>query len=237
VRAVPPASSEPIHLKPAAELAERVLLPGDPHRALAVATDLLEKPSMFNHHRGLWGYTGRAADGKLLSIQATGMGGPSAAIVIEELIGLGARRLIRIGTCGAFGGGLAIGDLLAVSEALAYDGASTALGAGEHERPDAELHAALARAAGREAIVASTDLFYDPRGDSVLDGWRERGAVAVEMECATLFRLAALRDVDAAAVLGVTDVLDGGRARIGREGLEELGVELGRTAYAALAAR
>ncbi len=55
---------------------------------------------MFNHARGLWGYTGTASDGELLTIQATGMGGPSAAIVCEELIALGARRLVRIGTCG-----------------------------------------------------------------------------------------------------------------------------------------
>ena len=56
---------------------------------------------MLNHHRGLWGYTGAAADGEPLTIQSTGLGGPSAAIVTEELIGLGARRLVRVGTCGA----------------------------------------------------------------------------------------------------------------------------------------
>ena len=65
----------PIHLRPAAELAERVLLPGDPHRALHVAQALLEKPLMFNHHRGLWGYSGTARDGEPLTIQSTGMGG------------------------------------------------------------------------------------------------------------------------------------------------------------------
>ena len=81
----------PIHLRPAAALAERVLLPGDPHRALAVAQLLLDQPRMFNHARGLWGYTGTAADGLPLSVQSTGMGGPSAAIVVEELIELGAR--------------------------------------------------------------------------------------------------------------------------------------------------
>src|SRR3954463_9629122 len=112
----------PIHLKPATDLAPRVLLPGDPHRALAVAQVLMEQPKMFNHHRGLWGYTGTARDGELLTIQATGMGGPSAAIVIEELIELGARTLIRIGTCGAVNGELAIGDLVRVERALARDG-------------------------------------------------------------------------------------------------------------------
>ena len=73
----------PIHLQPTAALADRVLLPGDPGRALSLAQALLHEPKMFNHNRGLWGYTGPAADGELLTIQSTGMGGPSAAIVFE----------------------------------------------------------------------------------------------------------------------------------------------------------
>ena len=102
VPAAEPRYPQAIHLRPTAPLAERVLLPGDPGRALTLAQTLLEKPLMFNHHRGLWGYTGPArADGEPLTIQATGMGGPSAAIVLTELISLGARRLIRVGTCGA----------------------------------------------------------------------------------------------------------------------------------------
>src|SRR5437763_10149771 len=91
----------PIHLQPTAGLSERVLLPGDPGRALLLAQALLSEPKMFNHHRGLWGYTGAAADGEPLTIQATGMGGPSAAIVVRELVDLGARRLVRVGTCGS----------------------------------------------------------------------------------------------------------------------------------------
>src|SRR2546429_9979776 len=66
----------PIHLRPTAALAERVLLPGDPGRALALASALLSEPRMFNHHRGLWGYTGAAGDGQPLTIQATGMAAP-----------------------------------------------------------------------------------------------------------------------------------------------------------------
>src|SRR5579872_6597364 len=102
---------EPIHLHLTAELAERVLLPGDPGRALRLAQELLESPRMLNHNRGLWGYTGTAADGKPLSIQSTGMGGPSAAIVATELIELGARRLLRIGTCGGLVPELELGQL------------------------------------------------------------------------------------------------------------------------------
>src|SRR3954454_12044670 len=122
-----PAPESPIHLKPATELAARVLLPGDPHRALAIAQALTEQPKMFNHHRGLWGYTGVAADGELLTIQATGMGGPSAAIVFEELCDLGVERAVRIGTCGGLDGGLAIGDLVVAGEAVCFDGTSRAL--------------------------------------------------------------------------------------------------------------
>ena len=86
-----------------------MLLPGDPGRALMLAQALLEEPRMFNHNRGLWGYTGTAPDGEPVTIQATGMGGPSAAIVLPELIALGARRAIRVGTCGALARGLELG--------------------------------------------------------------------------------------------------------------------------------
>ena len=156
---VPPIQGQPIHLKPAAELAERVLLPGDPGRALAVARELLDSPLMFNTRRGLWGYTGRAPDGEPVTVQSTGMGGPSAAIVVEELIALGARRLVRIGTCGALGDELRMGDLVAVAEVVADDGVSRALGAGSRVRADPALAGALAAAAGGQpATVVSSDL-------------------------------------------------------------------------------
>ncbi|HEV2814376.1 MAG TPA: hypothetical protein VGW10_14065, partial [Solirubrobacteraceae bacterium] len=117
-----------IHLHPTAALAERVLLPGDPGRALLLAQELLTEPKMFNHNRGLWGYTGAAPDGEPLTIQSTGMGGPSAAIVLEELCDLGVKRAVRVGTCGALDGGLALGDLVVAREALCEDGTSRALG-------------------------------------------------------------------------------------------------------------
>src|SRR5215218_10277275 len=85
-------------LRPHEPVAERVLLPGDPGRALRLATQLIDGPRMLNHHRGLWGYSGSAADGAPLTIQSTGLGGPSAAAVVAELLELGARRLIRVGT-------------------------------------------------------------------------------------------------------------------------------------------
>jgi uridine phosphorylase len=153
----------PIHLQPCAPLAERVLLPGDPGRALLLAQELLEAPKMFNHHRGLWGYPGVARDKELLTIQSTGMGGPSAAIVIWELAELGARRLLRVGTCGALTADQELGDLVIASEALPEDGASRALGAEGCVRSSPELLEALkevTQGAERAARVVSSDLFY-----------------------------------------------------------------------------
>ena len=212
-----------------------MLLPGDPHRALAVAQALLEQPKMFNHHRGLWGYTGAARDGELLTVQATGMGGPSTAIVIEELIGLGARTLIRIGTCGALTEGFDICDIVAVERALAEDGASAALGAIGEVQPDPQLTAALREAcAGRAVTAVSTDLFYDAR-EGIEREWVGRGAVVVEMEAATLFQSALVHGVRAGCVLGVSDLLGSERTRIGHEQLAELGVRLGEVGFKALA--
>lgn len=224
----------PIHIRPAAELAERVLLPGDPHRALALAQELLDKPLMFNHQRGLWGYSGTATDGAPLTIQATGIGGPSAAIVVEELIELGARTLIRTGTCGALGDGLALGELLPVGAALAADGASRALGASGAVEADPAIAAALAEAVGREPVTAvSGDLFYDAR-EQLHASWTEAGAVAVEMEAATVLRVAQLRGARAGCVLAVSDLLAGGRERATLEQVQEMGLAVGRAAMRAL---
>jgi DeoD family purine-nucleoside phosphorylase len=233
----PRAQRDPIHLRPTAALAERVLLPGDPGRALALAQALLQKPLMFNHHRGLWGYTGTAADGEPLTIQSTGMGGPSAAIVLHELIALGARRAIRVGTCGALDGGLRLGELLVAGEALATDGTSRMLGTNGRVAADGELTAALERAAVREAAtIVSTDLFYDP-DDEREHGWRAAGAVAVEMEAATLFAIGSRADVQVGCVLAVSDAVEEQRrTRIDDDALLVAADAMGRVALQALCA-
>lgn len=223
-----------LHLRPATDLAERVLLPGDPRRALVVAQSLLERPLMFNHARGLWGYTGLAPDGRPLTVQATGMGGPSAAIVCEELIALGARRLVRIGTCGALDSSLALEDLIAAREVIPGDGTSRALGADGRLRPDEGLTSALVAAGAAPATVVSTDLFYDPR--SVAERWRGAGAGAVEMEAAALLAVAERRQTAAACLLAVTDVPGPqGAVRLGAEALEAVGVRMAEVALVALA--
>ncbi len=231
LRVKPAIGHPPHHLRPHADLAERVLLPGDPHRALAVAQEMLEAPKIFNHARGLWGYTGVAPDGELMSVQATGMGAPSAAIVIEELIGLGARVLVRIGTCGAFDSSLSLGELVTASRVLSGDGASRALGAPEVQVPDAGLTAALQAAGGGAGVTCiSSDLFYDPRTEP------PEGAQVVEMEAAVLCRIAELRGVRAGCLLAVSDLIGSGRERLDADGLTAAGLELGRVAVQALAA-
>jgi DeoD family purine-nucleoside phosphorylase len=228
-----------IHLHPTAPLAERVLLPGDPGRALALAQSLLSEPRMFNHNRGLWGYTGEASDGRELTIQATGMGGPSAAIVLAELIDLGARRALRVGTCGALSSSLELGDLVVAREAVCADGTSRAIAkrerAGERAGADRALTEALVRSApgAHAGAIVSVDLFYDerPRGEDPPD------ALAIEMETATLFALGAAAGVPVGCLLTVTDTFDarGARTRIDEAALRAAAERMGAVALAALA--
>lgn len=226
-----------IHLRPTAPLAERVLLPGDPGRALLLAQSLLSEPKMFNHNRGLWGYTGDASDGRPLTVQSTGMGGPSAAIVIAELADLGARTLLRVGTCGGLHESLSLGQLLVVTEALSGDGTSRALGAGDRVPADPALVERLTSAAGPavpRGPVVTTDLFYDGP-DGVEQAWRDAGALAVEMETATLFALAARRGLRAGCALIVSDTWLPARRRIDADALRDAEHRLGELALAALA--
>jgi DeoD family purine-nucleoside phosphorylase len=227
--------AQAIHLHPTAPLAERVLLPGDPGRALALAQSLLSEPRMFNHNRGLWGYTGEASDGGELTIQATGMGGPSAAIVLAELIQLGARRAIRVGTCGAVSPALALGDLVIARESICADGTSRAIAKRERAGADRGLSDALRRAApsAHAGTIVSVDLFYD-------EGTRRNDlddALAIEMEAATLFALGAAEAVPVACLLTVTDTFDarGARTRIDEQALRGAAERMGAVALAALA--
>jgi uridine phosphorylase len=225
----------PIHLHPTAPLAERVLLPGDPGRALMLAQTLVDQPRMFNHNRGLWGYTGTAPDGEALTIQSSGMGGPSAAIVVTELAQLGARRIVRVGTCGALDPSLELGELLIVGEVMVADGTSRALGARERVcAPPALLDALVHAGACDPRMVVSTDLFYDHDPERPCR-WRAGGATAVEMECATLFTLAGLLKLDAGAVLVVSDLLEEPPQRIGAAQLRAAERRMGELAFRALA--
>lgn len=223
-----------MHLRPSAPVAERALLPGDPGRALRLAQALLEQPKMLNHHRGLWGYTGAAADGRPLTIQSTGIGGPSAAIVVQELIELGVRRLIRVGTCDALTAGPALGDLVIVESARCEDGASRALNPGPARpaaAPDAGLLEALRAGAGNGALagpIVSTDLFY---GDPA-PGWAAAGVVARDLASAALLTVAARDGARAACVLAVSRRT--GDGTIEQAALETAELEAGRLAVDSL---
>jgi uridine phosphorylase len=221
-----------IHVHPTAPLADRALLPGDPGRALALAQALFDEPArMFNHNRGLWGYTGTAVDGALLTVQSTGIGGPSAALVLEELCDLGLRCAVRVGTCVALGDDAALGDIVAVREVLAADGASRALGAPERLSGDDALTSSVAARADRAGTVVSSDLFYDPRADERAS-WAAAGAVAVDLETAAVLAVARRRGMRAAAVLAV---VARGDERLDAEAIADAGVRLGHAALEALA--
>jgi uridine phosphorylase len=226
----------PGHLRPSAPIAVDALLPGDPARALALAQELIERPRMSNHARGLWGYYGSTTGGRPLTVQSTGIGGPSAAIVLEELAGLGVRRAVRIGTCSALDHALAPGDLLVVDEALAADGLGRRIGEAESVGPDDELTAALLGAAGERArtgAVATSDRFYGIEA-GLRRAWADAGAVASDMETATLFALGRGLGVAVGCVLAVSAGPDG--TPIADPELERAAAVAGEIAVAALAA-
>jgi uridine phosphorylase len=194
----------PARLRPTAPTAADAILVGDPGRALLLAQELLEQPKMSNHARGLWGYFGRTPLGAELTVQATGMGGPSAAIVLADLAELGVRRAVRIGSCTALDPTLPAGALLVVTEAREWVEADRA---GQAFRPDAQLLGSLRRELGEEAraaTVASLDVLHRRGGPEALpDG------DAADMQTSTLLNRGRSLGVSLAAVLIVTETGDG----------------------------
>jgi len=203
------------HLHPTADMAERALLPDDPGQALALTRVLFgETPRMFNHHRGLWGYSGIALDGAPLTVQSTGIGGPSAAIVVADLHALGLRRAVRIGRAWAVDGTLRAGELVAATAVLATDGASRALGAGPRIEPDAALAAALQ--GDRSGVVASADV---EQADAAWD------VLAFDLESAAVLAAAARVGIPAACLVAIEGPVEP----------EDVAERLGRAALPALA--
>jgi uridine phosphorylase len=221
-------------LRPTAPIAADALLPGDPARALHLAQELLVKPKMSNHAHGLWGYGGQTEDGDELTIQSTGVGGPSAAMVLARLAELGVRRAVQLGTCRAVAEDLELGDQLVVIEALGADGVSRELSGSAALAPDAELGAAIekaAEAAGLRTVkVASTDLLGSLDGRPARE-WEQRGAAAIEMAAAALFAAGPRCGVAVASLMVVSDA--SGEA-IEDEALNEASTKIGRLAAEAL---
>jgi purine-nucleoside phosphorylase len=202
-----------LHAEPG-DYAPLVLLPGDPGRAERIAARFDAGSSRaVNTNRGLLGFTGTYR-GMPVSVQTSGMGTPSLSIVVEELLRLGAQRLIRVGTCGGIGQGIRQGDLIIATAACPVDGATRTYLHGEAYAPAASFPVtrALVEAAevagvpARTGLVASVDVFYNTDADYA-ERWRSRGVLAFEMEAAALFFLAARAGVQAGCALTVGDVL------------------------------
>ena len=216
----------PARLKPTGPIAAAAILVGDPGRALMLAQELLQQPKMSNHARGLWGYSGQTKAGNELTIQSTGMGGPSAAVVLADLAELGVRRAIRIGTCVALDEDSTLGEMMIVREAH-HLGEPGRVGT-----PDPELRAALERhlgASAREVTVASLDTLHRP--------WLERrpaqGEVA-DMQTATLLDRGSELCLQLGAVLVVSEGAD--RRQLDDPQLETLAKQAGIAAAAVLSA-
>lgn len=218
----------PTYLRPMAPTAPSAILCGDPARALAIAQEVLEEPRMSNHHRGLWGYHGRTGDGHELTVQATGIGGPSAAAVLAELAELGARSAVRVGTCHAGSDGHAIGETLVAERIVCADGTSAALGfeAGTELAPAATLRAELERASHAPATLVSLDRLHpEPTG---------RPGAVWDLQSAGLAALAAQLGVDLAVI---TVVAVGAGGRLEDEPLEARCLRAARVAAEVLGAQ
>lgn len=220
----------PVHLRPSAPTAADAILCGDPARALMIAQEVMVEPRMSNHHRGLWGYHGRTAEGGELTVQATGIGGPSAAVVLGELAELGVRRAIRIGTCTAPAGGPPIAGRLAVAEVIAADGTSAALGveSGATLKPSPALTERLQATTGNGRWrVVSRDLHASAGGE---------GAAGTVSDLQSAAVLAAAARLGIEAGIGLV-VAAGSEGRLEDDPLDAALLELARAAAGALGPR
>jgi DeoD family purine-nucleoside phosphorylase len=230
----------PIHVRAEpGDYADACLLPGDPLRAKYIAETYFEDVVQRNSERGMLGYTG-TWNGKPISVQASGMGCPSAAIVIEELVQLGVKKIVRVGTCGGLQAHHALGDVIVALSAIPQDGTVQTYVREPHcPTADWELvHAAVhaAKEVGQPLHVGpivSSDVFYNPDGGQY-ERWSSRGVLAVEMEAAVLFTVGALRKIQTACLLTVSDiVVEGEFKRISDDDLRAAVDRMTRIALAA----
>lgn len=221
----------PIHLRAEpGDYAPAVLCPGDPRRATYIAETFFDPGARcVNTERGMLGYTG-TFQGVPISVQSTGMGCPSAGIVFEELIMLGVRRMVRVGTCGGLAEGMAMGDTVIASSASADDTTPLRYADMPGFAPTATwslVGAAvdMVRSATSAPVhvgpIVTSGMFYDPDPTSFAR-WKRLGHLAVEMEAAMLYTVAAVKRVEALALMTVSDVLgdDGSTVRISDDELK-----------------
>jgi len=194
------------------QIAESILLPGDPMRAKFIAENFFQDVICYNEVRGMYGFTG-TYKGKRVSVQGTGMGIPSISIYANELIqSYGVKNLIRVGTCGAYQEDIKIRDLIIAMAASTDSNINNIRFQGCNFAPTASFK--LLKKSYDTAVekgidpkvgnVFSSDTFY---GDDADDWklWARFGCLAVEMEAAALYTIAAKYGVDALALLTVSD--------------------------------
>ena len=198
----------------AGQIAEAVLLPGDPLRAEFVAETYLDGPECYSRVRGMLGFTG-TYKGKKVSVQGTGMGIPSISIYLHELINeYGAKRLIRIGTCGALQETMKLGEVVLAQAAGTDSGVNRIRFQGCDYAPTADFQLLLEAhriaekrgVAVRVGSVLTSDTFYTDEPES-WKIWARYGVLAVEMETAALYTLAAGQGVQSLSILTVSDSL------------------------------
>lgn len=196
------------------EIADAVLLPGDPLRAKFIAETFFENPVRYTEVRNMFGYTG-TYKGKRISVQGTGMGIPSISIYVNELFkDYGVKRAIRVGTAGSLQADVKIRDLVIAMSASTDSGANAIRFSGRAFAPTASFN--LLKAAYDAATskgwtpkvgnIVSSDMFYTENPEE-WKMWAKYGALAVEMEAAELYTLAAKYGREALAILTISDSL------------------------------
>ncbi|MGG8497818.1 purine-nucleoside phosphorylase [Tenacibaculum sp. TC6] len=196
------------------DIAETVLLPGDPMRAKWIAETFLENPICYNDVRGMLGFTG-TYHGKRISVQGTGMGIPSCLIYTTELITeYGVKNLIRVGSAGSYQKEVRIRDIVIAMAAstnsglnkIRFNGADFAPTASFELFQKAILAAQHKNIALKAGNVLSSDEFYADEFDS-FQKWADYGVLCVEMETAGLYTVAAKHKVNALSILTISDSL------------------------------
>lgn len=198
----------------AGDIAETILLPGDPMRAKFIADNFLENVICYNEVRGMYGFTG-TYKGKRVSVQGSGMGVPSISIYTNELISsYGVKNLIRIGTCGSMQKDIKVRDIVLAMTSCTDSNINKLRFNGMDYAPTASFKLLMKayEAAKEKGItpwvgsILTSDTFYHDEPDT-WKHWAEFGVMAVEMETTALYTLAAKFGVNALTVLTVSDSL------------------------------
>lgn len=196
------------------DIAETVLLPGDPLRAKWIAETFLEDAFCYNEVRGMLGYTGMYK-GKRISVQGSGMGIPSAMIYYHELINdHGAKNIIRVGSAGSYQKDIKIRDIVLAMAASTTSGINNSRFVNADYSPTANfdllmkasLYAQQKGIQIKAGNVLSADEFYEDDKDGY-KLWAKYGVLCVEMEAAGLYTIAAKHNVRALAILTISDSL------------------------------